>query len=217
MPTTKRVRLEDPAGRKRGPVRKKKEAKWLRTCGYRNGAPGSGVKKPALEDNVARAAMAALESSDSSDSEGEDSNPVDQTPMHVACMEWRETANKLKKELDTMEKELLTAKSRQRGAMRMMKHSEYLLGVAERSSNYQRESFMAEISRLKAENDDLKPICPICQDEEAVATWVAECGHRVCCDRCVELMHRCKNRCPLCREFMAVSILRRLQGAGTQS
>jgi len=86
------------------------------------------------------------------------------------------------------------------------------LKIAERSSIRQREYFMAEIGKLKAELDGLKPICPICQDEDGVATWVAECGHRVCCNKCVNDVHRCNGRCPMCRSVMNVSILRRLQG-----
>ena len=193
---------------------KKKTTNWVKRRDHRKGASERGIKKPAHDpahDDVARRALAALQS-DSSDSEGEDSNTVDQTPMYQVCMMWREAANSHKKDVEAMEKEAHAAKARERAATTMKDHSVYLLKIAERSSIRQREYFMAEIGKLKAELDGLKPICPICQDEDGVATWVAECGHRVCCNKCVNDVHRCNGRCPMCRGVMNVSILRRLQG-----
>ena len=164
-------------------------------------------KKPGLDD-VARRAMASPEDYDSSASESEDCHRH-HPPMYQMSTMRREKGNNLKKDLESTEKELRGARASQRGAMRQKQHFGYSSGVSERS-------LVAEIARLMAENDKLKPpSCPICQDEKRVATWVAECGHRVCCDECVEQMYKCRNRCPICRQFMTVDFLRRLHGAGT--
>jgi hypothetical protein len=206
---------------------KKKESNinWRSICGYKGpGASGKGTKKPPLSlgisnvkeppfyDDVAMRALAVLYSGDSSDSEDEDDNPTFTTPMAAKCMEWRKRANELEKEVETNEKELRAANSRIRGLIKTNSHLELLLKYEQK----RKEQFKAEVGKLKAEIDALKAVCPICQAEEVVATWVAGCGHRVSCDGCVSSMYKC-DACPICREHMIVGNLVRLQGPGAEA
>jgi len=173
-----------------------------------------GIKKPAHDpahDDVARRALAALQS-DSSDSEDEDVKPMFTNLMAQKCGEWRDLANERKEQLETNEKKLRAAKCQIRWLKKEKSHSELRLKLEQK----EKEQFKAEIGKLKADIDALKAICPICQAEEVVATWVADCGHRVCCDGCVSSMFKC-DACPLCREHMIVGNLVRLQGPGAEA
>ena len=205
--------------RKDGPAsaRKKKKPGW-----YKNEVPGmgiKGIKKPSeailAKDPIGRAAWATLESdssdSDSSDSE-EEVKPMFTNLMAQKCEEWRDLANERKEQLETNEKKLRAANCQIRWLKKEKSHSELRLKLEQK----EKEQFKAEIGKLKADIDALKAICPICQAEEVVATWVADCGHRVCCDGCVSSMFKC-DACPLCREHMIVGNLVRLQGPGAEA
>ena len=198
--------------RKDGPASaRKKKPGW-----YKNGVPtGMGIKKPSeailAKDPIARRAWAALES-DSSDSEDEDVKPMITNLMARKCKEWRDLANERKEQLETNEKKLRAANCQIHWLKKKKSHSELRLKLEQK----EKEQIKAEIPKLKAEIDALKAICPICQAEEVVATWVADCGHRVCCDGCVSSMFKC-DACPLCREHMIVGNLVRLQGPGAEA
>lgn len=44
--------------------------------------------------------------------------------------------------------------------------------------------------------------CVVCLDEEAPAKIFAPCGHKCCCDECVEKIMAIHQPCPLCRQII---------------